>query len=281
MPRSAGGAPPRRGVMPMRQPSRSLDRSAIRPLWAQLHDDLMERLEAGEFTEAFPGELVLAAEYAVSRHTVREALRRLRADGLVTAERGRVPRLAAAERDRTTDWGRCTACSPRSRRPGMVQRSVTRRLEIRADGVFASRLGLEESTPLLYLERLRLAGEQPLAADRVWLPADARRAVVAGRLHAYRALRRAGRPLRAAVARRAGADQRRRADAGRTRPARRVVSGTAAFAIERLGCADGRPVEWRHTLVRGDRFQRRPPISPRESGYRLNLAATSPAEPAV
>jgi hypothetical protein len=30
--------------------------------------------------------------------------------------------------------------------------------------------------------------------------------------------------------------------------------GNAAFAIERLGSADGQRVEWRHTLVRGDRF---------------------------
>jgi hypothetical protein len=30
--------------------------------------------------------------------------------------------------------------------------------------------------------------------------------------------------------------------------------GSAAFTIERLGRANGQRVEWRHTLVRGDRF---------------------------
>ena len=54
---------------------------------------------------------------------------------------------------------------------GQRQRSVVRRLEVTADGVVAAEIGLEESTPLLYLERLRLADEQPLALDRVWLPA--------------------------------------------------------------------------------------------------------------
>ena len=50
---------------------------------------------------------------------------------------------------------------------------VSRALEeagVRADGVVAARLGLEESTPLVHLERLRLADAEPLAVDRVWLP---------------------------------------------------------------------------------------------------------------
>jgi GntR family transcriptional regulator len=41
----------------------------------------------------FPGELALAAAYQVSRQTVRTALRELRADGVVIAERGRRPRI--------------------------------------------------------------------------------------------------------------------------------------------------------------------------------------------
>ena len=72
----------------------------------------------------------------------------------------------------SSPWARSTACSPRSRPAGLSQRSVVRALDRRADGVVAERLGLEASTPLIYLERLRLAGEAPLALDRVWLPAD-------------------------------------------------------------------------------------------------------------
>jgi hypothetical protein len=41
-------------------------------------DDLRTRLERGEFTDSFPGEHELRAQYGVSRHTVREALRELR-----------------------------------------------------------------------------------------------------------------------------------------------------------------------------------------------------------
>ena len=54
-------------------------------------------------------------------------------------------------------------------RAGQEQRSVVRTLDVRADGVAAARLGLGESAPLVYLERLRLAADEPLAVDRVWL----------------------------------------------------------------------------------------------------------------
>ncbi len=132
--------------------------------------DLRRRLDAGEFADVFPGELVLVNEYGVSRHTVREALRRLRGEGLVVAERGRAPRLAGAV-EIEQPIGALYSLFASVEAAGLRQHSVVRTLDARADGVVAVRLGLEESTPLLYLERLRLADDEPLAVDRVWLPA--------------------------------------------------------------------------------------------------------------
>jgi GntR family transcriptional regulator len=251
--------------------ARELDRSAGRPLWAQLRDDLTARLDAGEFTTAFPGELLLAAEYEVSRHTVREALRRLRADGLVTAERGRAPRLAART-EIEQPLGALYSLFASVEAAGMVQRSVTRRLEARADGVIAARLGLEESTPLIYLERLRLADEQPLAVDRVWLPASLAAPLLAADF-AHTALY-DELAQRCALRLHGGSE---RISAIVPTPAERALlgieAGTAVFAIERIGNADGRPVEWRHTLVRGDRFSLVAQFSP-HAGYRVDVAAT-------
>ena len=158
---------------------------------------------------------------------------------------------------------------------GLTQRSVVRVLDVRADGVVATRLGLEESTPLLYLERLRLAGPEPLAVDRVWLPEHLAAplldvdfshtalydeystrcgvAVTGGREH-----------LRAVVP----------TDAERSLLG--VDAGVGAFAIDRLGCSRGRPVEWRHTLVRGDRFGVTAQFSARH-GYQLDLPVLTPS----
>jgi GntR family transcriptional regulator len=249
---------------------RPLDRSSPLPLWAQLHGDLMRRLGAGEFREAFPGELALVSEYDVSRHTVREALRRLRADGVVSAQRGRAPRISPAP-EIEQPLGALYSLFASVEAAGLEQRSVVRVLDLRADGVIAPRLGLEESTPLLYLERLRLAGGEPLAVDRVWLPASIGSSLLdADFTHTalYDEL-----AARAGV-RLEGGEEHIRAVVP-TRAERDLLSigpDVAAFAIDRLGCAAGRPVEWRHTLVRGDRFSVTAEFSAR-TGYRLDMGA--------
>lgn len=229
-----------------------LDRRSPLPLWAQLHDDLRRRLDAGEFPSTFPGELALVEQYAVSRQTVREALRRLRSDGVVIAERGRAPRLAEQPQF-AQPLGALYSLFSSVEAEGLEQRSEVRRLEITADGVVADRLGREESTPLLFLERLRLAGGEPLALDRVWLPADIARPLLAAdfsHTSVYGEL-----AARCGIRLRGGHEQIRAAVAS---PAERRVlkidAGVALLAIERTAHAGGSPVEWRQTRVRGDRF---------------------------
>ncbi|WP_026411574.1 GntR family transcriptional regulator [Actinomadura oligospora] len=249
---------------------RPLVRSAGRPLWAQLRADLLRRLEEGEFHDVFPGEHDLVAEYQVSRHTVRESLRQLRAEGLVTAQRGRVSRFTTG-RPLEQPVGGAYSLFRSVEEVGAVQRSVVRVLDRRADGVIAVRMGLEESTPLIYLERLRLADEEPLAVDRVWLPED-----VAGplldvdftRTSLYDELERhcgtrigsGWERIRAVVP---GPSERLLLDCPPT---------TALFAIDRLGRdADRRLIEWRQTLVRADRWAVAASFS--NSDYRLGAPA--------
>lgn len=221
------------------------------PLWSQLLADLRRRLAAGAFRDAFPGELALVDEYAVSRHTVREALRRLRAEGVVTAARGRKPQLAPAEVEQPLGALGSLFAAVEGR--GLEQRSDVRALDTRRDGVVAVRLGLEESTPLVYLERVRMAGDEPLALDRVWLPAavatplldvDFRHTALYTELlsHCGIALTGSREQVRAVVPSRG------------ERQLLHVPAGVALLSVERTGCLHGRPLEVRHTLVRGDRF---------------------------
>jgi GntR family transcriptional regulator len=247
----------------------SLQRTGSPPLlWQQLLADLRRRLADGEFATTFPGELALVAEYGVSRQTVRHALRQLREDGVVVAARGRQPRVTPVEIEQPI--GALYSLFTSVEATGQEQRSIVHILDIRADGVVAARLGLEESTPLVYLERLRLAGGEPLAVDRVWLPAHLAAPLLdADFTHTalYAEYRR-----RCGVALTGGRESIR---AVVPTAAERLLLGigpdTAAFAIDRLGLADDRPVEWRHTLVRGDRFGITADFTARD-GYRLALA---------
>lgn len=251
---------------------RTLDRSGGQPLWRQLQHDLVRRLRAGEFDDLFPGELALVEDYQVSRHTVRQALGKLRADGLIVAERGRQPRVAAGPEIRQP-MGALYSLFSSVEAAGLTQHSVVRSLEIRADGVIASRLDLEASTPLVGLERLRYAGDEPLALDRVWLPASLADSLLeADFSHTS---------LYQELAARTGL----RLDHGRedirainpTSAERALLhcpADAAAFSIHRLGHAQGRKIEWRHTVVRGDRFALTAEFSAHD-GYRLTQTATT------
>ena len=249
-------------------PSRRLDRSSAIPLWQQLLTDLRTRLADGAFTTDFPGELQLVEHYGVSRHTVREALRQLRSEGVVTAARGRRPRLAPAEIEQPLGALASLFAAVESR--GLVQRSTVRALDIRADGVVATQLGLEESTPLVYLERLRFAGAEPLALDRTWLPeqiarpllhADFTHTALYEELSTHCGIRLTG--------------GRERVRAVLPSPAERTLlhlpATAALLMVERTGCLHGRPVEFRHTLVRGDRYAVTARFDAR--GYQLTSAA--------
>jgi GntR family transcriptional regulator len=253
---------------------RALDRGSPLPLWAQLRGDLRRRLAAGAFDEAFPSELTLVTDYAVSRHTVRAALQELRADGVVVAERGRRPRLAE-QAAITQPLGVLYSLFASVESAGLRQASIVRARDLRADGVVADRLGLEASTPLFRLERLRLAGGEPLALDTVWLPAEiAAPLLEADFTHTA---------LYEELAARTGI----RVEGGRehirvvvpTRAEQRLLdipAAAGALAIDRLGHAGGRPVEWRHTLIRGDRFSLLADFSPR-TGYQLTLGSPQTA----
>ncbi len=248
-----------------------LDRASVIPLWLQLQQDLAARVAAGEFAGVFPSELALADEYQLSRHTVRQALRQLRSAGLVTGSRGRPSRVAEPA---TLDHpvGVLYSLLATARAAGMSITSKIRSFGVLADGVVAPRLQLEESAPLVCLDRVRLADDLPLAHDQLWLPAalgeplldlDFSTASVYDHLAGRSGVRLdGGEEHISAVS--LTASQCRLLD---------CPPGTGGFAVRRLGLARGRPVEWRSVLIRGDRFPLAAAFTAR-GGYQL--AGTAP-----
>ena len=238
-------------------------------LWLQLLADLRRRLELRAFDRHFPGELALVEEYQVSRHTVRQALRVLREEGVLVAARGRPLRLAEPV-EITQRIGSIYSLFESVQASGLEQHSVVCALDVRRDGVMATRLGLEESTPLVYLERLRLAGPEPLALDKVWLP-ERIAAPLLDVDFTHAALYTEYARLCGVVMTTGQEHVRAVVPTGAEQQLLGISADVALFAIERVGCSHGRPVEWRHTLVRGDRFTITADIAAFD-GYRLEQA---------
>jgi GntR family transcriptional regulator len=220
-------------------------------LWAQLRADLLRRLDAGEFAARFPGELAIAAQYDVSRHTVREAVGKLRAEGILHGERGQRARPPLPPAGRDTHLYSLSAVIEST---GAVHSALVRQLGICQDAAIAGRLGLTPHAPLVHLERVRLADGEPFALEQAWLPA----ALAAPLLEVdfrtaslYAELRRIGvHPWMGAE--RLSAVLLTGAEAGLLGLGRRRG---AALLIDRQACADDRFCEVRRTLVRGDRVQ--------------------------
>jgi GntR family transcriptional regulator len=240
-----------------------LDRSSAQPLWAQLEADLRSRLDAREFDQRFPTDLELTRHYGVSRHTVREAISHLNRDGLLKRERGRGTVVDRSEF--VQQLGALYSLFRSIEDTGVEQRSEVLDVGIVVDPEVAARLDVDADTELFRLDRLRLADDAPLAIDRAWLPADlARPLLEADFSHTA---------LYDELERRCGT----RPDRGweRITPVipdedeRELLAldpATAAFSVERLGHDGDRAVEWRVTIIRGDRYRFFADFSPSTSG---------------
>ena len=247
--------------------ARTLKRSAGTPLWAQLEADLERRLAAGAFEDAFPGEHELAEQYKVSRHTVREALRRMRAAGVVDSTRGRGSSVGRTSIEQPL--GALYSLFRSVEATGAEQRSVVRALDVRTDSRVAVELAAAEDAEFVFLERLRLVDSEPLALDRSWVPRELGEPLLGGNFEhsgLYDELARlTGIRLTGGLERISA----RVADAA-TRRLLTIKPDVAVLAVTRVGCLSGRPVEFRESLIRGDRFSLTAQW-PR-TGYRVEVA---------
>lgn len=228
-----------------------LDASDPMPLWAQLAGELRLKLSAGEFDRRFPTESELASAFAVSRATVREAIRRLRGEGLLEARRGSGTYVVQRQLDApilgTSGLAQAITAA------GLAPSSKLLRVEQAPAGDIAARaLGVESGEIVQWVERLRYADAEPLALDLSALALDAsqRRAFVRGDLAegSLYGLLETTCGLRVT-----GGTERLRAVAcpAAERKLLRPGRGEGVLEVERVAYAGEQPVEWRRSLVHG------------------------------
>lgn len=143
------------------------------PLHHQVYLDLRAAIESGEYKvgDRLPPERELASSYGCSLITIRRALDELSREGRLKRHQGRgtfvlPPRL---ERDIAASMSFTEEMQGRGLDP--ETRLVAARPEAASESVAAA-LQLEPGSPTLYLERLRLAGGEPLLLEMVHLPAE-------------------------------------------------------------------------------------------------------------
>ncbi|MBN9375717.1 MAG: GntR family transcriptional regulator [Cellulomonas sp.] len=227
-------------------------RSNPLPLWAQIVDDLRRRLLAGEFERRFPTDEELTGYYDVSRQTVREAVRHLAAEGLVVRERGRGSSVTPPVLEQPLHALYSLASTLRA--GGLAERSEVLAADRRpVPAEVAAQLGIAASAEAVFVERLRFADDEPIAHNRSWLPAPLATGLLDADLTSgslYELL--AG---RCGVRITGGWERIRLVLPEPTeRALLRLPATVAAFSVERLVRAGQAAVEWRSSLIRGDRY---------------------------
>ena len=221
------------------------------PLWAQVLADMRVRLSAGEFTDGVPPERELIEEYEVSRHTMRESMRRLHSEGLIDRERGRGTFLRQQPIEQRT--GALYSLFRSIENQGIEQRSKVLDLDKRTSEEVAARLKLASRTSFVYLHRLRYADDTPIALDELWIP----HAIAAPLLKVDFEHTAVYAELDSRCEVRPGAGWERIQPALPSQ-AERALLGLSAqepvFLVERYTSHGGRPLEWRRTIIRGDLY---------------------------
>lgn len=142
------------------------------PLYRVIEQDLRGRITSGEVPvgSRIETELELMQQYGVARSTVRQALGRLVADGLLEIRRGAGTFVAAPRFEHTIGgfYSLSREIESLGLQPGTVVLGLAS--EKSTESV-ASHLGVELHSRVVALRRLRLAGGEPLAVETSYLPA--------------------------------------------------------------------------------------------------------------
>lgn len=150
-----------------------LRRNAPTPLHTQICEALRQQIQSTKLQpgETFPSERELAERYGVSRMTVRQALHRLRQEGLIYHERGIGTFVSSRKIDvHTRNLGGFS-----DEMVSLGFKPSSRVLELKcepANEEVARDLNLEPNEKVFHLERLRLADDEPMAFEITYLPAQ-------------------------------------------------------------------------------------------------------------
>jgi GntR family transcriptional regulator len=218
---------------------------------------LRQQIHAGGYPGGLPPESELAAEFFLSRSTIREALTILKNEGLI--ERGRKVGTHVARRKYDHGLDALLGLKETFKNLGEVRNEVRAAMPVTAPPSVASRLRLKHGEPAVFVERLRYLGDLPLSLDLTYLTPDIGSQILSHPLETNDlfALIEQVSGQRLGSASLALALEAIPADA-HSAATLQVPDGAALLMLERLtSLDDGRPVDLEYVRMRGDRITMR------------------------
>lgn len=237
-------------------PDQKLDETCPTPLYFQLRELIADTIKDGQYGPEYqlPSERELAEKFHLSRMTVRQATTALVNDGLLVRRRGKG-----------------TFVSPPKLEQGLLKlTSFTEDMEVRgmhpstrivavrrlaATGKTAKVLDLAPGSPLILLERLRMADGKPMAYERCHLPQErfpdlTEEILGEGSLYALLQSRYKIKPTHAKQSLEATLASRREAEL------LQVNQGAPLLLLERITLDQGKvAIEYVKSLYRADRYK--------------------------
>jgi GntR family transcriptional regulator len=233
----------------------SIDFASHIPYYIQLMDILHEKVQIGEWLPGsqIPGEQSLCDSYQISRTVVRQALRELEYEGVITRQKGKgtfvsPPKISEGLAQKLAGFYQDML------ERGLKPHSRVLFQEVKpASEKVARYLGIEPGEKVVEIQRLRYANEEPIQLDTSYIPYEICPAVANVDLtdrSLYKFLEqdcniyiaRGKRNIEAVLAK-----EHEAALLGIERGAALLMLDSVSFT------EDGRPIEYYHALHRGDR----------------------------
>lgn len=141
------------------------------PLYYQLKEIFIEQISNGEWKvgKTIPNEIFLTQKYGVSRGPVRQALDILVRDGLLVRKQGKGTQVLPPKKaSNLNDFYSFTRLiQNRGMKPSIKLLAFD---TILAEGSIGKALEIASDSPCFMIRRLRLADQQPLILEKVYIP---------------------------------------------------------------------------------------------------------------
>ncbi|MGH3969090.1 MAG: GntR family transcriptional regulator [Mycobacterium sp.] len=218
-------------------------------------DVLRQQIHAAAYPDGLPAESDLAAEFSVSRNTIREALGVLKHEGLI--DRGPKVGTHVAQRKYEHGLDALLGLKETFKDQGEVRNEVRAAMLVAAPPSVARRLQLEPGEQAVFIERLRYLGDLPLSLDLTYLTPDIGKQLLDHPLETHDVFGLIEQVTGQRLGSASLALEAIPADA-HSAATLQVPEGAALLMLERLtSLDDARPVDLEYIRMRGDRITRR------------------------